>query len=572
MEAFKGFSIYASNLKSFGPERQGFDEIKNVNLIVGRNNSGKSALVDLIQAATTGSAEVASSAWHGGQKARVFTVSMFGEQDLSLFPGNTSGGSIGINHHLYGQKFLGSKVEAEIFNVRNGAFISSIGVSVTPPLEGSGGYGASIANQVGRNLLQGRQFYRLAAERNIVAEPDSGNNGVALTIDAHGNGATNMIQHFINKTHLSSALVEEVLLDSLNEVFAPDAEFTRIVCQHHTSDSKWEIYLEEASKGRISLSNSGSGLKTVILVLCYIHLLPAVNSRKLDEFVFAFEELENNLHPALLRRLMRFISKKSLEHGFPVFLTTHSGVAIDLFSKDRDAQILHVIHDGTLAKVSPATTYIDQCGILDDLDLRASDLLQANGIIWVEGPSDRIYLNNWIKLISDGQLVEGVHYQCVFYGGRLLSHLSGMDVESSGDAIPLLGVNRNAAILIDSDRRKVSDELNSTKNRIIKEFNDFSGLVWVTDGREIENYIPESLLTKWLPAEVIFKKQKSRFDSFFRYLDRMQPNLGSRFETKKPILAEQLTKLCDLGDLHVDGELIARITALCERIKKWNKI
>ena len=33
--------------------------------------------------------------------------------------------------------------------------------------------------------------------------------------------------------------------------------------------------------------------------------------------------------------------------------------------------------------------------MLNDLDVRASDLLQSNGIIWVEGPSDRIYIKRW---------------------------------------------------------------------------------------------------------------------------------------------------------------------------------
>ena len=41
-------------------------------------------------------------------------------------------------------------------------------------------------------------------------------------------------------------------------------------------------------------------------------------------------------------------------------------------------------------------TYRDSCHILDDLEARASDLLQANGIVWVEGPSDRIYFKNRI--------------------------------------------------------------------------------------------------------------------------------------------------------------------------------
>src|SRR4029077_1139622 len=111
------------------------------------------------------------------------------------------------------------------------------------------------------------------------------------------------------------------------------------------------------------------------------------------------------------------------EFNFLTFLTTHSSAAIDMFAKDSDAQIIHVRHDGKAANATRAQTYVENAGVIDDLDIRASDLLQANSIIWVEGPSDRIYINRWILLWSDGQLKEGIHYQCMFYGGRLLAHL-----------------------------------------------------------------------------------------------------------------------------------------------------
>jgi hypothetical protein len=56
--------------------------------------------------------------------------------------------------------------------------------------------------------------------------------------------------------------------------------------------------------------------------------------------------------------------------------------------------------------------------------------------IWVEGPTDRIYLQQWIKL-PRSNLEEGVDYSIMFYGGRLLSHLTPDDEEES--AFPSLG-------------------------------------------------------------------------------------------------------------------------------------
>jgi len=42
-------SIKCKHFKCFGDKPQGFDEIKPINIIIGRNNSGKSTLLDSIQ-------------------------------------------------------------------------------------------------------------------------------------------------------------------------------------------------------------------------------------------------------------------------------------------------------------------------------------------------------------------------------------------------------------------------------------------------------------------------------------------------------------------------------------------
>ena len=47
MNDFDGVSIKAANLKCFA-EPQGFDQILPINVIIGRNNAGKSTLLDLI--------------------------------------------------------------------------------------------------------------------------------------------------------------------------------------------------------------------------------------------------------------------------------------------------------------------------------------------------------------------------------------------------------------------------------------------------------------------------------------------------------------------------------------------
>src|SRR5690606_30637215 len=131
--------------------------------------------------------------------------------------------------------------------------------------------------------------------------------------------------------------------------------------------------------------------------------------------------------PAVQRRLFRYLRDRAVRDKFLLFLTTHSSAVIDLFSRDDQAQLVHVRHDGRKATVEPVTCHLSRGRVLDDLDVRASDLLQAIVVVWVEGPSDRLYFNRWVELWSGGELMEQVHYQCVWYGG---SNIAGVSFEA----------------------------------------------------------------------------------------------------------------------------------------------
>ncbi len=560
--------VKVRNYKCFEQEA-GFEVIRRVNLIIGRNNSGKSSLLDLIEAVTAKKYVFATNTWKGGKCPEVvFQASITEEVVNRTFPTNTRGGPIGDNHGVYGRKFIGRTIKWSKSATGGGkaavSLVSCDDVGITPRLRESGNYHQALPEKM-PIFLEGKIFRRLLAERDIVPEPAD---TTSIAISTNGAGLTNAIQCFINMSALPSDLVEERILTGLNTIFAPDAIFTDIVCQLHGSNA-WEIYLEEDQKGRIPLSQSGSGLKTVMLVLACLIIVPHLEGKNLDQFVFGFEELENNIHPALLRRLNDYIYALSKEHDFVYFLTTHSNVLIDQFSKQSDAQIIHVTHDQNASKCTTASTYIDNNGILDDLDIRASDILQANGVIWVEGPSDRIYINRWIDLWSNGALKEGTHYQIIIYGGRLLSHLSALTPDDPCDEISILRTNRNAIILVDSDKRGEQDEINETKLRIQREFESIKAFCWITKGKEIENYIPVEVINSFW--KLTTTKQLSLFDDFFDYLDKLVKGEGKKFRSKKALLAEKLVPYMNRHNLAPLLDLNECMERVCREIEGWNK-
>ncbi|BCA56697.1 hypothetical protein W02_38370 [Nitrospira sp. KM1] len=81
----------------------------------------------------------------------------------------------------------------------------------------------------------------------------------------------------------------------------------------------------------------------------------------------------------------------------------------------------------------------------------------------------------------------------MFYGGRLLSHLSADDKEIE-DFISLRRLNRWLSIVIDSDKKNSKAAINATKRRVQAEFDSGPGFSWITAGREIENYIKATTL------------------------------------------------------------------------------
>ena len=302
------------------------------------------------------------------------------------------------------------------------------------------------------------------------------------------------------------------------------------------------------------------------------------------DYVFAFEELENNLHPSLLRNLLGYIRKKTSPNPASstgatpqFFLTTHSSVALDYFAGSENAQIIHVSHDGK----SGRTHTIDQSqklmSVLWDLGTRPSDLLQANGIIWVEGPSDRIYINKWIELSSKGELQEGRHYQCAFYGGGLLANLqAASDEDADAELINLLKINPNAVVVSDSDKKSKSHHLKTRVRRIRDEFAKLDAersLHWILDAREIENYLTGDLIKRIVAHPAPKLPDPEQFQSFFRkdgetsYLEKFL----KRKTFDKSDLAALATSHMKIEDIRGRFDLESSIQKIVSIIGIWNR-
>ncbi|HEY31989.1 MAG TPA: ATP-binding protein [Dehalococcoidia bacterium] len=339
---FNGISLKVRNLKCFGDEEQGFEDILPVNILVGRNNSGKSTLIDAIEYAIT-PADISKLGHNGDTIPEIIITQPLKEEELRrVFRDSVSGGPLPGNHWDFGSKLIGlrTKLRIEYNNQLSFLDIVTDEGSYRDKCQRFTGELSSIITRA----TVGKIFKRLRSERDIKPETDNW----PLEIRFNGDGATNAIQSFFTNSTLPTNLVEEVLLDALNQVYRPDSSFSRMLPQRiaPSGSAPWEVYLiEDFSKVPIALSQTGSGFKTILLALVYLYLIPTINNVNVQNYVFAFEELENNLHPAVQRRLLLYLRDFALKNGCTLFITTHSNVVIDLFSRDEYSQIIHITRD-----------------------------------------------------------------------------------------------------------------------------------------------------------------------------------------------------------------------------------
>jgi len=126
---------------------------------------------------------------------------------------------------------------------------------------------------------------------------------------------------------------------------------------------------------RIPIQHSGGGNQEFLILM-----------RHLSEgnFIFGVEEPELHLHPQLARGIFDILKKISRENQ--IFLSTHSTIFVD---QAELANTWIVKKRGKETNIDRIRSDEDLRRILFELGVRPSDIFFSNGIIFVEGPSDR---------------------------------------------------------------------------------------------------------------------------------------------------------------------------------------
>ena len=247
------------------------------------------------------------------------------------------------------------------------------------------------------------------------------------------------------------------------------------------SISGFDLSLEfENENYEIPISHKGTGFKRLLMVAYFEYLANKDHNDK--NIIYAIEEPETYLHPLAQEVLLNSLVKISNESQ--IVITTHSPV---FAGADESEQIILVTKDSLSA--SQYSRNIDTDLIISELGIKPNfNLLKhADFLLFVEGKNDVEFLSKFAKTVLDKDLLSD-KIICIPGGGDNLSNLADLDL------FVILKGNKNYAVMIDGDDGKFGKD--KVHLKLEKKCKDDGAMFLKLPKRDIENYCHHDVLTQ----------------------------------------------------------------------------
>ena len=220
----------------------------------------------------------------------------------------------------------------------------------------------------------------------------------------------------------------------------------------------------------IPLTDMGGGIEQLLMVATVLLTTTAENT------IF-LEEPESHLHAGA----QRYLIEKLYDDERQVFITTHSSTFINLTKPFSLYQVLYVKGRTQITRCDPEALE----AVLEDIDVRNSDVLFSDAVLFVEGPGDR----DVITTFSDK-----LHMNVAERNINVLPMGGGKQAERGAPIRSdlLRNISRKATVphifLLDRDERS-KGEIRNLEAQLGEQ-------VHIFQARELENYlfVPRAIL------------------------------------------------------------------------------
>jgi predicted ATPase len=338
-------SLKISGYKTF--DRLELGKLGSLNLFVGKNNTGKTCLLEAVELYASGSPwdilrvasrrDAESSQYRRLERHDTFEIGSSAQTLLSLF--NRAEGRISkticlsaghpeADLRLDCAPFLPDALESEAFNAESG--------KLDPPARRrqlrlllEEGFILTRGNRKSRPLIFERYLRRLPSSREIIEEEGWLHSDIAPVafLPARGFSKTES-KRLWDKASLADK--DDLLLDWLRFI-EPEVRDLRYISD---PESGGDVpYLKSnGDRGRTPLSSMGDGLTR----LFHIGLAMATASGG----VLLIDEFENGLHWEVQGQLWKALFEAASRFGVQVFATTHSSDCIRAFVEAQNARLI----------------------------------------------------------------------------------------------------------------------------------------------------------------------------------------------------------------------------------------
>lgn len=192
------------------------------------------------------------------------------------------------------------------------------------------------------------------------------------TVEPTGTGLLNRLFFLKNQG------VESIFLKTYEKIYAAFYEITGHVFNIIPDQSnKITLFFKYKNGNWIRSNACGLGLSDVLVILSF--------TSDFDYSFILIEEPESHVHPDMQRRLMTFL-RKAEEKQF--ILTTHSNVFLNNALVDR-------VFFATMKESVKVDDVTSRASILDDLGYSVADNLVSDLVVLVEGPTDAPVLEEY---------------------------------------------------------------------------------------------------------------------------------------------------------------------------------
>lgn len=387
--------IRIENFKSFGENDNYIGNLSNMNIFIGKNNSGKSTIMQVLELIFHKSEsrispqlkrELIKRSTRRGKEAKVFLDVKLSDGELKkFFPDGSSSDLLGYFSELR-KKLINMvfTVEIQIKDLISDKKVSTFFTKEikTEKLE------KNKIIEINQHLSP-KNFQSILDKHNLIFFPairmvkEESGDVKGIRLEPSGNRLTLNVEFILTNHDQDEQIIEETLRDKIKDFFPEMGNFTIAV---QNVGGLRHIFFK-----RIPLSGYGTGVMDIFLFLANIIIRETLNEN--INFI-CIEEPENNLHLSLQKRLLnllRDLSKKDKQ----IFISTHS----PYFIEPDDIENLYRL---SLEEEKSKVSWTDH-KIIDEL--KRSDLLKmirpnnigvffSDKVILVEGIQDELFLSH----------------------------------------------------------------------------------------------------------------------------------------------------------------------------------